>query len=73
MLFPHSQTYFKLDEGDDLTLLPKMQIQLITFDRASGQVAIDLESQPTLRFQDTEENLLAVTRHRDFAGPFKTI
>lgn len=74
MLQPHSQLFFVLDEGsDDLIIVPKAQITRIDYDRATGQASIDLASQPTLRFDDTEENLLRVLGHRDFTGDFKRL
>lgn len=74
MLLPNSQLFFAIDEGEDnLLLLPKAQIQLITYNRPEGRVAIDLQSQPTIRFAQDEESLLAAIRHGDYAGNFKIV
>lgn len=66
MLQPLSNSFFVLDEGaDDLVFVPKAQIQSIEFDRSTGVTSLDLASQPTLNFQDTERNLRRTLAWRD--------
>lgn len=66
MLKPLSKTYFQLRDGAEATIIPKLQITDIRFDSATGETELDRVGRPTLRFLDTEANLVRTLTWRDF-------